>query len=522
MNTLKLLPLIGGLLLLGCGQQPEQTAASRPNIVLIMGDDIGFSDIGCYGSEIPTPNLDKLAQNGMRFTTFYNQSKCETTRSSIFTGLHGKVPNTTAINFAKLLGDSGYKTVACGKEHFAKWVPKSVYSDSCFDYSLHFWATNEFFIPPSGEFERPFYLQGELISAGDLQAEKTPFYKTDVVTDYALRYLEQTKQDGKPFFLYMPYHAAHYPLQARPEDIAKFRGKYRKGWDTIRAARFEKQKQLGIVGADWELSQPTDNINKFRGHPKGDEERRAKIPLYRPWESLSAEEQDELDLEMAVFAAMVYRMDLNIGRIVEWLKANGKYENTIILYLNDNGSCPFDSNRDFEHPPGPATGYRTLSAAWANVGNTPFRFFKQFGHEGGTRTPFVVHWPNKIEQGSITDQVGHVTDLYPTLLEVAQVPYPKTYKAQPTPPLHGKSLMPIFTGGTRPDPEFVISGFTDRFRMFRQGEWKLVKANDGDWELYHLANDPTESRNLADSQSEKLQEMIAAYQKSAQGVETLP
>jgi len=275
-------------------------------------------------------------------------------------------------------------------------------------------------------------------------------------------------------------------------------------------------KELGILDEDARLSVPTDNINKFRGHPSGDEERREKIPLYRPWEEIDESEKEELELEMAVFAAMMYRMDLNIGRLVKWLKDNGEYDNTIILYLSDNGSCPYDSNRDFNHPPGPADSYRTLSAAWANVGNTPFRYFKQFGHEGGCHTQLIVHWPGIIDEGSMTGQPGHLVDLFPTLLEATGVVYPDSANGNLLLPLHGSSLVPVFKGQVREEPEYIISGFKERFRMFRTGEWKIVRANNEDWELYNLTNDYTEIYNLADSLPNRVIELSDKYYEAGE------
>lgn len=262
-----------------------------------------------------------------------------------------------------------------------------------------------------------------------------------------------------------------------------------------------------------QLSPPSSNINKFRGHPKGDEERRAKIPLYRPWNTLDEKEQDELDLEMSVFAAMVDRMDQNIGRVLNYLDENGITDNTVVIYLSDNGSCPYDSNRDFDYPPGVAEGFRTLCAAWANAGNTPFRYFKQYGHEGGAHTHFILRWPEKVKAGTITQQTGHIIDIAPTLLEAANTPYPAKLGNIEPQPLEGSSLMPILRGEERKEPDFYISGWTERFRMFRQHDWKIVKVNGEDWQLYNLKKDPTEINNLANSMPEKVKELEKAYEQ---------
>ncbi len=291
-----------------------------------MGDDIGFSDLGCYGGEIMTPNLDKLASEGIRFSQFYNMAKCEPTRSVMLTG-HYK-GDDRSMSVANLLNKANYTTIMCGKEHFQQWVPESAYSVNNFDHTFTFWKISEFFVPPSGKMANPFILNGRELSVEEVENEIEPLYKTDVLTDYALKFLDTAMTKGNPFFLYLPYNNAHYPLQARPEDIARFKGKYMKGWDVIREDRYNKMIKLGILDPKYKMSPPEGNINRFRGHPKGDEEIREKIPLYRPWVTLSDQEKEDLDLEMAVYAAMVHRLDKNVGRIIEYLKAKGIYENT--------------------------------------------------------------------------------------------------------------------------------------------------------------------------------------------------
>ena len=487
----------------------DTNTSKKPNIVIIVGDDIGLSDIGCYGSEIKTPNLDKLGETGIRFAHFYNMAKCNPTRSSLLTGLYKG--DERAISFTQLLKDAGYTTLMSGKEHFDKWVPQHCYAKNSFDKSLTFWATTEYFIPPGGEFQRPFFLNGKRMKADEIKFRQKPFYKTDAITNYALDWLNEPLKQKKPFFLFLPYHVAHYPLQAREEDIKKYRGKYLKGWDEIRQERFEKMKQIGLINPDVKLSPPEDNINKFRGHPKGFEKLRDKFSKYCPWETLTEKEKEDNDLEMAVFAAMIDRMDQNIGRVIKKLEEAGVRDNTLILFFSDNGSCPYDSNKDFNIPPGGADSYRCLRPAWANVGNTPYRLFKQFGHEGGCNTHFIANWQKIIKNGSITNQPGHVVDIFPTLLEICGTEYPKEYHGKKTIPLHGKSLLPIFKGKKRQEPEFFISGFSERFRMFRQGDWKIVKLNKGDWELYNLKNDPTELNNLAVSMPEKVIQLEEKY-----------
>jgi arylsulfatase A-like enzyme len=367
-----------------------------------------------------------------------------------------------------------------------------------------YWTINSYFVPLSGKFEHAFTLNGKELEVSDLVVNKKHLYKTDMVTDYALGFLDKAKTQNKPFFLYLPYHSAHYPLQARAEDIAKYRGKYKKGWDLIRQERFERQKELGVIPADCNLSPPEDNINKFRGPFLG------SIYKYRPWDTLSEQEQDDLDLEMAVFAAMIDCMDQNIGRIIIKLEEMGALDNTLIMFMSDNGSCPYDSNKNLELPPGGPGSYRSLCAAWANVGNTPFRYYKQYGHEGGCRTHFIAHWPKIIKPG-MYNEPAHVVDIYPTLLELAGAQYPAAVKKKPTPGLDGQSLMPLFKGGVRPDPGIIISGSGEKFRMVRSGDWKLVKVNGGEWQLYNMREDPTELKDLANLMPEKIQSLEMLY-----------
>lgn len=481
-------------------------AADCPNVILIMGDDIGFSDLGCFGSEIETPNLDRLAEGGLRFSQFYNMAKCNPTRSSMLTGMFYGGKECTLLG--QEMQRAGYRTMMCGKEHYDGWIPKSLRLPAGYDRSFYYPLISSYFLPSSGKYENTFHLDGNPLSADEIEAERKPLFKTDFVTDYALRFLDEAaKKDDQPFFLYVAYNAAHYPLQARSEDIARYRGKYRKGWDEIRKERFERIKQLGLIARDARLSPPEGNINRFRGHAKNNVDIREKIPLYRPWDSMTDKEKDDLDLEMAVFAAMVHCMDRNIGRLIDRLDRHGLSENTLVMYLSDNGSCPYDSNRDFAMPPGPADSYRSLCAAWANVGNTPFRYFKQYGHEGGGHTHFIARWPRGIAaRGAITPQPAHIVDIMPTLLEVGRADLSR-YQ------FHGRSLSPIFQGNERTVPEYILSGL-EKFRMFRQGDWKLVRVNGEAWELYNLAADTTELNNVAELHPDRLSSMIEAYTRA--------
>ncbi|MDN5202775.1 arylsulfatase [Fulvivirgaceae bacterium BMA10] len=487
------------ILILSCQQKDE-----RPNIILIMADDIGISDIGCYGGEIETPNIDQLANEGLRFITFYNMAKCNPTRSSLLTGLY--TGGQGAVHLANLTKQAGYFNIMSGKEHFDSWVPDYCKAENAFDHSFYFWATTEYFLPPSGKFTRPFFLEGKQIGADEIEYNKTPMYKTDFITDYALKWLDEAFENEDPFFLYLPYHAAHYPLQARPEDIEKYRGKYLRGWDKIRQERFKRMLELGVLPEGARLSPPESNLNKFRG---------PLIPSYTdyyPWETLSESQKDSLDLEMAVFAAIIDRMDQNIGRVLSKLERSGKLENTLIMFLVDNGSCPFYANKIPDVQPGPANSYWSLRTSWANLSNTPYRQYKQCGHEGGSHTPFIAYWPKKITPGSITHQPGHVVDIAPTFLDLLNISYPDSIHGYQTLPLHGSSLLPVFSGDKREEPEYFISGMK-RFRMFRSGDYKIVRLNGGDWELYDMKNDPTELKDLSSELPEKVKELSDEYHR---------
>jgi len=474
-----------------------------PNIILILADDIGFSDLGCYGGEASTPNLDYLGRNGMRFSTFYNMAKCNPTRSSMLTGLYKG--GQGAVHIAHLTRESGYNTIMSGKEHFDDWVPEYCRAENVFDQSFTFWATTEYFLPPDGSFKRPFYLNGRELEASEIKHEQQPMYKTDFITDYAIDWLEDYSNDDKPFFLYLPYHAAHYPLQARPEDIARYRGKYKEGWDRLREKRFARAQSEGILPPNTKLSPPEGNFNQFRG---------PLLPAYTdyyPWDSLSAAQQDSLDLEMAVYAAMIDRMDQNIGRVLDWLREKGQLDNTLIFFLADNGACPFYANKIPDVPPGPAHSYWSMRSVWANLANTPFRQYKQCGHEGGSHTPFIAFWPDRIAPGQITHQPGHVVDIAPTFLDILQMEYPDTIQGFPTLPLAGKSLRPIFEGKERDMPEYFISGL-EKFRMFRQDRHKIVRMNGGDWALYDMQEDPSELNDRSAQFPEKVKQLDSLYQ----------
>ncbi|MEM9280217.1 MAG: arylsulfatase [Verrucomicrobiota bacterium] len=466
-------------------------ADERPNIVLIIGDDIGYSDIGCYGAEIETPRLDALAANGMRFSQAYNMAKCNPTRSSMLTGT--LLGGAECQSMGGLLREAGYTTLYSGKEHFDTWVPlERLTAMNNFDKSFcHYGGCGNFFSYEPVE----IYLNDRLLTQEEIEAGTSkPYYKTNAYTDFALRFLEETKDDGKPFFLYLPYESAHYPLQTLPEDYEKFEALYEQGWDAIRDARFEKQKAMGLIPKDTKLPALIGE----------------KDDIYQPWEEVSEEDRQRRIEEFAGFAGMVHALDRNIGRVVDWIDEQGELDNTLILFLSDNGGCGIPGKtKNWLHPTDPKS-WRSPHAVLGMVSSTPFRKFKQAGHEGGARTHLIAHWPDKIAPNQISHTVAHLVDFMPTFLEMAEAEYPSTQDGKPTPQLDGLSLVPVFEGEDRPDHGLLITGWTERKRAIRKGDWKLVR--DGkEWQLYDMAKDPTEMNDLAKQMPEKVESLLKAY-----------
>ena len=319
-------------------------------------------------------------------------------------------------------------------------------------------------------------------------------YKTNAYTDAALGFLREIKDDDNPFFLYLPYESAHYPLQALPEDYEKFEKLYDVGWDVIRENRFKKQKEMGLI-AESVVMPPLVGV-------RGD--------VYQPWEEVSEEDKKRRIEEAVGFAAMVHCLDRNIGRIIDEIEAQGELNNTLILFLSDNGGCGIPGKtKNWLHPTDPES-WRSPHAVWGMVSGTPFRRFKQAGHEGGARTHLLAHWPAVIKPNQICHEVAHLVDFMPTFLEIAEAEYPKTQDSKPTPELDGLSLVPLFEGKKRPHHKILITGWTENKRAIRQGDWKLVKE-DKDWKLFNMANDPTELNDLAKQMPEKVESLHKAY-----------
>ncbi|MEM1069557.1 MAG: sulfatase-like hydrolase/transferase [Planctomycetota bacterium] len=489
----------------------------RPNIVLIMVDDMGFSDIGCYGGEIETSNLDALAAGGVRFDQFYNSGRCCPTRATLLTGLHphqagiglmtlapGQMPsdkpanyqgflNKQCVTIAEVLRSGGYRTMMTGKWHLGMhdkslWPKQRGFDDF---YGI---------VAGAARFFHPIHPRG--ITSGNQKIEKPEsttdesFYATDAFTDHALRFINEHQADANddPFFLYLSYNAPHWPLQAFEDDIAKYRGKYREGWEALRQSRYERQIEIGLIDSDWQLSKPEP-----------------KIPT---WDSLSPKKQDEMDLKMAVYAAMIDRVDQNVGKLVQALKSRDSFDNTLILFLSDNGGCAeggiFGRGEFYDVEKRNQQTANAYGEAWANASNTPFRLYKHYAHEGGTATPFFMHWPDGIEASQDWyREPAQLFDVMPTLLDVAGVEYPKRYAGQDIIPLEGVSLRPAFQSEPleRTEPLFVEH---QNNSFIREGKWKLVgrgvagpKAVDpAKWELYDMQSDRTETHDQAEEKAD--------------------
>ncbi len=454
-----------------------------PNVVLILVDDMGFSDLGCYGSEIQTPNLDRIASQGLRFTQFYNCGKCETTRRTLLTGNYHPEVNlsgTSNMTLAELMRSAGYRTLMTGKWHI-RGTPLSRGFDRYFG---HLSGATDFFVG-----DDTFLLDDQ-----SFQVPSEGFYTTRVNTDYAIEFLDEAGKLDKPFFLYMAYNAPHYPLQAPKDVIEKYRGKYLEGWQALRAARYQRQLEMGLFDKPWPLSP---------AHPE-----------VRDWDSLSDEQKQREDLKMATFAAMIDVVDQNIGRLVQKLESMQAWENTLFLMLSDNGACPFDRTRRADLMPWEPHSHWCYDQSWANACNTPLRWFKQNQHEGGISTPLIARWPNTIKPGTITHQAGHLVDIMATLVDVTGSEYPESRNGHALRPLRGMSLTPIFRGEQRPGHEGLFFQFANN-RAVRMGNWKLVSARGGPWELYDLGTDRTELHDLAGDHPQRVADMASAWDRWA-------
>jgi arylsulfatase len=493
------------------GAAAARAAAKRPNIILIMADDMGYSDAGCYGGEIRTPNIDSLARGGIRFTQFYNAAKCCPTRASLLTGLYnhqagvgnmvenmGRASyqgylNDRSVTIAEALRDAGYHTRMSGKWHVGEKRPHWPLDRGFEHYAGLISGSSSFFRLSE---DRPLVIGNEIHRPPD-----DSFYLTDLFTDWAVKHIEEASRRPQPYFLYVAYTAPHWPLHALEEDIARYRGKYLKGWDVLRRERHERQLEMGLVEKRWPLS-PRD-------------------PEAPAWDG--AGDKQGWDLKMAVYAAQIDRMDQGVGRILRKLRDTGGEDNTLVLFLSDNGGCSVHVDRGKQGvPPGPAGSFLSYGLPWANASNTPFRLYKSTIHEGGISTPLIARWPARIRKtGGLTSQPGHVMDILPTCLDAAGARYPASFRGRGVLSLEGRSLMPVIEGGRR-EPHASIGWEHQGARGIRQGPWKLVAPNGGPWELYDIEADRTECHDLAAKDPERLERMIAAYHEWANRCGVVP
>ena len=490
-------------------------AAGKPNVVVILVDDMGFSDIGCYGGEVPTPNLDKLAANGLRFTQFYNTGRCCPTRASLLTGLYSHqtgVGNMTADNhlpgyrgrlndqcvtLAEVLKPAGYFTAMSGKWHVGQEHGVTP-GGRGFDRSLNAIAGGFYYADNP---RANLFLDGEQLKLDDSRLPKD-WYTTDLWTDFGIKFIDEAKAANKPFLLHLCHNAPHFPIQAPAADIAKFRGQYKAGWDKLRAARRQRQVESGLIDKNCQLSDRADGV--------------------RAWDSLTDAEKDRFDHIMAIAAAAIHAMDRNVGRLVEHLRAIGELDNTLILFMSDNGgSAESGPDGKLETPKGQAHTIAWAGKSWANLENTPFRLFKRFEHEGGVGTPLIAHWPNGIKaKGEWRRQVGHVIDIMPTVVAATGATYPAEFHGKKILPMEGRSLLPAFEN--RPEPRGPLFWEHERNRAVRAGDWKLVSRGNLGWELYDLAADRTELHDLASATPDKVAELAGLWTAWAKRANVLP
>lgn len=517
---------------------------TRPNILVILADDMGFSDLGCYGGEIHTPNLDKLAEEGLRFTHFYNTSRSCPTRASLLTGLYqhqagiGRMTfddnqpgyrgtmTHNGVTIAEALKENGYQTAWVGKWHIAEtplrpdqrqWLAHQVQHDEFAPKDNY--PINRGFQDCYGtiygvvDYFDPF----SLIS-GDQPVNSVPkdYYSTIALADTAVAYVNKYAETDKPFFMYLAFHCPHWPLHALPEDIEKYKDTYKDGWQAIREARYQRMKEMKLFGDADDFLSPRQFTDSWDENPT------------KEWDARA----------MAVHAAMIDRMDQEIGRVIETLKKNGQLDNTLILFMSDNGcsneDCQNYSEGENDRPaetrdgrkivypkqkeimPGPETSYASVGARWANAANTPFRFWKAKSYEGGICTPMIAHWPKGIKQpqGSVNTQMGHVMDIMATCLDISGTQYPTEYNGHKIIPLAGQSLDPIFkTGSRKGHDELCFEHFNEKALIDASG-WKIVWPNNTkSWELYNLNEDRSEMHNLADRYPEKVKDMVARYEE---------
>lgn len=508
-------------------------AAPRPNVLLVLLDDLGFSDLGCYGGEIPTPNVDRLGAGGLRYTGMTNSARCCPSRASLLTGLHpaqagipnfGGDLNARCATLAEVLKEAGYGTYAVGKWHVGASKAASPTARG-FDEFYGFTAGHS-----QDQWEPSRYRRLPEGRTPEVVASEGGFYATDVFTDYALEFLRQAQTKRRPWFLYLAHSAPHFPIQAPAASAQQLVPVYKRGWDVLREERFERMRRLGVIDHDgWKLTGrslvPVEENDAIANGFSGKEN--------PAWASLPEDRRDDLARRMALYAAMVVHVDRGLGRIVERLAADGALENTLILLLSDNGACyewgPFGfdgvsraaknvlhAGKSLETMGGPGQGEMSYGSAWANLCNTPFKLYKHFTHRGGIATPFIVHWPAGVTSpGRWVRDAAHVMDIMPTLADACRASYPKTRDGKDILPMEGVSLVPTFA------PNGHLAGRSLCYqhqgaRAIHKGNWKLVYGKryptPVSWELYDLDADPCETRDLAAQHPELVKQLAAEWE----------
>jgi len=535
---MKRAPIVFCGLLALCGViHAAEGKSAKPNVVIILADDMGFSDAGCYGGEIQTPNLDRLAENGLRFTQFYNTARCWPSRACILTGYYAQAVRRDAMpgivgggsgvrpNWARLLPDYlrplGYRCY-----HSGKWHLDGRPIENGFDHSYDVGGSgqNNYFKAGATEDGRP--------------VPQTPdYYATTAIAGHAIKCLREHAEEygNRPFFLYLAFTAPHFPLQARAEDIARYRDKYRAGWDALRKERYERMKKMGLINCL--LSKLEPDVWPGWNLPEGKLREQigpGEVGRAVSWDSLTDEQKEFQPIKMVIHAAMIHRMDIEIGRVLDQLKTMGVFDDTLIFFLSDNGASAEQIIRGDRHdpaaPPGSAKTFLCIGPAWSSAANTPFRLHKSWVHEGGITTPLIVHWPAGIKArgpstmlraalslskgGELRQNPGHVTDLAPTILELAVGQWPQTFNGKPVPPPHGKNLVPAFAQDGAVKHDFFWWLHVGN-RALRVGDWKIVATKDAPWELYDLSKDRSESFNLASAEPDKVHELEQVWTKHA-------
>lgn len=542
--------LVAGLALSSCVPPVGNLVpGKRPNIILIMADDMGFSDIGCYGSEIQTPVLDKLASDGVKFTQFYNAARCCPSRASLLTGLYphqtgvGHMTrdyekpaytgdlNNNCVTIAEALGSSGYQTMMSGKWHVTKqtghWDGSEYTSKAQWPLQRGFQKFYGFIHGSSSYFDPVLTRDNE-----PFDSIPDDIYLTNAISENAVNYISEAARADEPYFMYVSYNAPHWPLHALPEDIEKYRGRYSGGWDELRNERYKKQVELGLVDEKWGLS-PRD-------------------PEVEDWDDVDNKEWQERRME--VYAAMIDRMDQGIGKILDQVKDSGEEDNTLIMFLADNGGSPetIKNPRKFYVPretsdgrfvhrgtnpeimPGADDTFQSYGIGWANASNSPFRLFKRWVHEGGIASPFIMKWPKTVKNyGGMVNGTGHVMDIMATCLDAAGVSYPQQFNGNKITPMEGQSMLPMIRGENDEIHDFVCWEHEGN-RAIKQGKWKLtsyyteprqrrVSKGDrtGEWELFNLEADRIELYNLAEQNPEKVAELVEIFDKWSERMEVI-